>query len=171
MYPKAKAEAYRPRSGRAILSPRAQRGSALMMGVFILVVMTLLGTAMLRILTSSNETIAFEVVGTRAYSAAQIGLQWRLQQIFTLGPTTYHCDSTLVADSPDDHASTDTSLPPVSFTIGDAPGLQNCKVSALSCEDFKVDGVTYYTVKSTGQCSLAGEVTTRTVEVQARSLQ
>ena len=125
---------------------------------------------MMRILSTGGESIAFEVIGTRAYSAAQTGLQWRLQQIFSIGPVTKHCNGSVVDPAVVVFTSSDTALPPAPFSFLNTNGLHNCEVTALSCNDFKLDGTTYYTVSSTGQCSIGDEVTTRSVEVQARSL-
>ena len=47
---------------------------------------------------------------------------------------------------------------------------QGCKVEKLTCSDFKVDGVVYYTITSTAQCTVAEVETTRTLEVSARTL-
>jgi MSHA biogenesis protein MshP len=152
------------------VKPSRQVGSTLVMAIFILIVFVLLGSAMMRILSASSETIAFEVVGTRAYSAAQTGLQWRLQQIFTLGPVTLHCDGAPVTGSAEGYVSNDVGGPDGDFDLKGISGLKNCAITALICEDFKHEGVTYYSVKSTGQCAIGSEFTSRTVEVQARSL-
>lgn len=65
-------------------SRTGQQGSSLVIAIFILVVMLLLGVALTRVLSTSSETIAYEVVGARAYQAANIGLQRRLTELFPL---------------------------------------------------------------------------------------
>jgi len=139
-----------------ILKSKSQ-GSALIMAVFVILVMTVLGAALMRILSSSSESVAYEVLGTRAFAAAQTGVQWQLQQVFPLGAAAVACPG---------QAFIDANKPVITNTIG----LNNCQISELSCADFVHDGIRYYQVTSTGQCDINGEVTSRTVEVQARSL-
>ncbi|HBY85826.1 MAG TPA: type II secretory pathway component, partial [Colwellia sp.] len=61
-----------------------QRGSALVLALFIIVVTTLLGAALVRMISANSETIAYEVIGTRAYQAAQAGAQRKLSELFPL---------------------------------------------------------------------------------------
>ena len=57
-------------------------GSALVIAIFVLVIMTLIGSALIRMQSSSAETVVYEVMGTRAYAAAQTGIQWQLTEVF-----------------------------------------------------------------------------------------
>jgi MSHA biogenesis protein MshP len=137
------------------LKPKKQQGSAIVLALFIIVVMSLLGAAMVRMLSANAENIVYEVVGTRAYFAAQAGMQRSLAALFPLNPAT-------VSQCP-------TSNPVYSFTT--INGLTNCQAS-VECSA-KVVGnpsITYYTLTSTGQCSVASITTTRTIEVQAKTL-
>lgn len=131
-----------------------QRGSALVMAIFIIVVMSLLGAALVRMMSSSAETVAYEVIGTRAYQAAQAGAQIKLSEVFPLEPISGKCDATIVA-----------------YDFSAIKGLENCKAEEVSCiEDATVAGISYYTVTSRGECAVAGVLTSRKVEVKARSL-
>lgn len=145
-----------------------QRGSSLVLALFIIVVMSLLGAAMLRMMSTSSETIAYEVVGTRAYQAANIGLQQGLTQIFPLHVDPNHCDgiattATANGDRPLENWANITSFNSVT-------GLMNCRAVSITCDDIKIDDVTYYRIESTGQCNIGDEVTSRTVAVEARTL-
>ncbi|MGB1197560.1 MAG: pilus assembly PilX family protein [Thalassotalea sp.] len=134
-----------------------QQGSALVIAVFIIIVMTLLGTALIRMLSTEAEAVAYEVIGTRAFQAAQSGMQWQLQQVFPLNSTGIACPS---ANSTQDYEN-----------IGnDAKGLQHC-MATLSCQSFvHTDGVRYYQLESVGQCEVAEIITSRKLLVDARSL-
>lgn len=143
-------------------------GSALVIAIFIIIVMSLLGSALIKMLSSTAESVAFEVIGTRAFQTAQIGLQWSLRDRFPLNSAALTCDGALVTLTNDGDTSSATLVPP--STINQAPGLKNCTISAVSCDDFKHDGVTYFTIKSTGQCDVGSEITSRTIEVTARSI-
>ena len=87
-------------------------GSALVIAIFVLVIMTLIGSALIRMQSSSAETVVYEVMGTRAYAAAQTGIQWQLTEIFPLNTP----DVTLCKDNVDI----------VEPTISGVKGLETC---------------------------------------------
>lgn len=131
-----------------------QSGSAMVLALFIMVIVTLLGAALVRMISSSSETIVYEVLGTRAYQAAQAGAQRKLSEVFPLLPGTGNCTAGSIWD------------------YSAIEGLENCKASVVDCvEGPTVDEITYYTVTSTGQCDVAGVFTSRTIEIKARRLQ
>lgn len=134
---------------------KKQNGSALVVAIFIIIVISLLGAALVSILESSQESVAYEVLGTRAYTAAQSGVQWQLGQIFPTG---------LASDAVNGCSA---AAPPV---ISNIDGLKNCSIDSIECSEFTHDNVRYFTVTSTGECTIDGEITSRTVEVEARSL-
>jgi MSHA biogenesis protein MshP len=133
-----------------------QSGSALVIAIFVIIVLSLLGAALVKILDSSQESVAFEVLGTRAYNAAQTGIQWQLAQLFPLDGNIKMCSEI-------------SNTPPV---ISGVAGFEGCEIqlTVSSCVDFLHDGARYYTITSTGQCSVGAELTSRTLEVEARSL-
>lgn len=135
-------------------APNEQRGSALVLALFIIVVTTLLGTALVRMISANSETIVYEVVGTRAYQAAQAGAQRKLSEVFPLFPGGVECSQ----NSRYDEFST-------------VQGLNNCVATDVDCiEGPTVDEITYYTITSTGQCNVAEIFTSRTIEIKARRL-
>jgi MSHA biogenesis protein MshP len=133
-----------------------QTGSALVIAIFIIIVLSALGAALVNMLDSSQEGVAYEVLGTRAYTAAQSGLQWQLAEVFPLNSDAVVCKSPTVIDS---------RIP----TFNNSQGLAQCNIS-VSCVDFERDSIRYYTITSTGECIIDGEVTSRRVAVEARSL-
>lgn len=143
-------------------------GSALVVALFVIIVMSILGAGLVKILDSSSETVAYEVIGTRAFQTAQIGLQWGVQQRFPLLPATpTHCDGTVVTAVSSDSSSDLVGLVP---DFSDVEGLKGCHVTKLLCTDFRVDGETYFTIESTGQCDSGDVITVRKLEVTARTL-
>lgn len=146
---------------KRIVKPKmanSQHGSALVIAIFIIVVMTLLGASLVRMTGSNAETIVYEVLGTRAYQAAQAGAQRKMSEVFPLsGSGSCSVDSNY-ADF---------------ITV---EGLENCQALDVDCvadaviDAGTVDEITYYTITSIGQCSVAGVVTSRTIEIKARSL-
>jgi MSHA biogenesis protein MshP len=131
-----------------------QKGSAIVIAIFVIVVMALLGAGLVKILASSAESVAYEVIGTRAYAAAQTGAQWQLLEIFPHDTDTRTaCQSTIT--EPD---------------FSSVEGLKDCEATVTCNDDGEFDGTTYYIITSTGQCSVGGVITSRTVEIEARSL-
>ena len=135
----------------SIISKKFQQGSSLVIAIFIIVVMSLLGATLLEMMTNNEEDYAYEVLGTRAYNAAQTGVQRKLQQIFQLGVT-----------------SNVNECIAVEFDLSAIDGLNQCE-AIVTCTSIEHDDVNYFTVKSTGQCNINGETTSRMVEVQAKS--
>ena len=133
-----------------------QRGSALVIAIFIIIVLSALGAALVNMLDSSQEGVAYEVLGTRAYTAAQSGLQWQLAEVFPLSSNAIACKS-----QADINSRTPNFL--------NIKGLAQCNVS-VTCSDFELDSIRYFSITSTGQCNIDGEVTSRRVAVEARSL-
>jgi MSHA biogenesis protein MshP len=145
------------------LIQKKQQGSAIVLALFIIVVMSLLGTAMVRMLSANAENIVYEVVGTRAYFAAQAGMQEGLHNIYPLQAPAEDC----------------TALSPIPFTLVNRnysnEGLLNCSATVIvtNCESIETAvGVFehFYLIESTGQCTAGDITTTRIIEVQSRSL-
>ena len=65
-----------------------QQGSALMLALFVIIVLTLLGGSLVKILSTSSEAIAQEVIGTRALMAANSAMQAELAVLFPLNATS-----------------------------------------------------------------------------------
>jgi len=131
-----------------------QKGSALVLAIFVIVVVTLLGATLVRIMSSNAETIAYEVIGTRSLQAAKAGAQRKMSELFPLLPSVGACE---VNSDPWDFST--------------IKGLEGCEAVNVSCEeDATVDGVTYYTITSTGQCTVADVFTSRKIEISARIL-
>ncbi|GLX77860.1 hypothetical protein tinsulaeT_12000 [Thalassotalea insulae] len=136
--------------------PKKVTGSALVIAIFIIVVMSLIGTALVKTLSTSGETIVYEVLGTRAFQAAQTGLQFKLQKLFPLNDDPKTCEAISPVTKP---------------ILTNTEGLENCSIASWRCDsDLVINGIRYYIVSSTGQCEVDGVFTSRTVEVQAREL-
>jgi MSHA biogenesis protein MshP len=90
-------------SGRAPMSrhrpvhqPLHQRGFALMSAIFLLVVLGLLGTVMVRMSTTQHIGQTRELLGTRAQLAARAGVEWGVYQV-TQGGGSCAASTTLPA--------------------------------------------------------------------------
>jgi len=140
-----------------------QRGSSLVIGIFILVVMSLLGAALIEIMEANEESFTYEVLGTRAYNASQSGVQWKMQQLFPLRDV-------LNNNSSDSSMCVANASEQISLDLSNLPGFNGCS-AIVKCTTLTHElTTTYYTVTSIGQCEINGEVTSRQIEVQAKTL-
>ncbi|GKR03557.1 pilus assembly PilX family protein [Aeromonas caviae] len=99
----------------------AQRGSALMIALFVIVIMALLAAAMGRFLVDSGEKNTVEVRGVRALMAAQSGLEIAFYRLFSGGAGGLQC----TASNP--------PIVPISFPTDPAySGLVDCQ-ARLTC--------------------------------------
>jgi len=62
---------------------KGQCGFSLVSAIFLLVVMAGLGAAMVTFSTSQNQNLAMDVLGSRAYQAAEAGVEWAAYNIIS----------------------------------------------------------------------------------------
>jgi MSHA biogenesis protein MshP len=143
----------RPMRGSGFLGAK-QRGSMLVIAVFVIIVFSLLGLTLTRMLASSSDAIIHEVYGLRALSAARTGVEQAISAAFPLAPEAPSCNAAPVA--------------PVNFN-SNIKGLENCSYVA-GCEAITVtDGATYtyYRFESTGSCLVGEILVSRRISVDA----
>lgn len=58
-----------------------QRGFSIVSAIFLLVVLSFLGVAMVSLSTTQHQTAAMDVMGSRAYQAARAGIEWAAFQV------------------------------------------------------------------------------------------
>jgi len=142
-----------PKSIAASKTISKHQGSALVQAIFIVTVMALLGATLVRVFSSNAETIAYEVIGTRALQAAQAGMQKKMAELFPHAPNASVCSGS------------------VEYDFSTIQGLKNCKAIDVTCTlDATVAGTSYYSIVSTGQCNVADVLTSRKIEVKAKTL-
>ncbi|GIU14529.1 MSHA biogenesis protein MshP [Shewanella morhuae] len=145
--------AYKRSSSRSSLPkaslPAQQRGSALIIGVFVITVMFLLASALINIVQDSDTALTQEVWGTRAFAAANSGADAALAQLFPLNGAVGIC------------LATSTWNPP------NVTGFHACSVT-LTCTPFAVGTVTQYRINSKAICESGETRVSRQVEVEAR---
>lgn len=129
--------------------PERQRGSALIIGVFVITVMFLLASALINIVEDGDVGLTQEVWGTRAFAAANSGADAALAQLFPLNGAVGVC------------SANSSWAPP------DVVGFHACSVT-LQCTSYFVDPVTQYRIKSQAVCESGDTRVSRQVEVEAR---
>jgi len=130
----------------------------LVIALFVIIVLALLGLTMTRLLSSSSETIIYEVLGQRALNAARAGIECAVATEF---------DQLDVGN--EDEMQTGCANPLVKEFSGVA-GLEGCKYSVQATSKDISDGAknfTYWTFSSTGICAAGNINVTRFVYVDA----
>ncbi|WP_337841475.1 type II secretory pathway component [Rheinheimera sp.] len=136
-----------------------QGGSALLVAVFVIVLMGLLVAALSRMLQSSTEAVSYEVLGTRAFFAAQTGLEAGLVQLFPVSGAGTYC--AVGAGQLTGSATEQTSL-----STADLAGCSyrlNCKSARESATP---SAVVHYQLSSEGQCVSGAISSQRTVTIE-----
>jgi MSHA biogenesis protein MshP len=126
-----------------------QRGSSLVLAIFVIVLMSALLLALGRQLINSSKAVSVEVQGSRAFNAAQSGLELGLTQLFR------------------NPANTCSAVTP-SFNFNDA-GLRDC-TATLTCSDVANPdnaGRRLFRLVSVGQCDAGEFITSRRVVMEA----
>ena len=147
-----------------------QKGSSLVLALFVIIILSLLGNVLMRMISTSSETVSQEVLGTRAYMAENSAMQAELQLLFPINTTSSTSCDTAFTNKPYDLQTNFNE---------DIPGLYDCRAKT-SCEHYytDLDSTKYYRLTSTGGCgsgvmnanSKDVVVSSRTLQVEARSL-
>lgn len=138
----------------AFYLPRRQDGSTLVVAIFVIVVLGLLVSALSQLVRTSAGSTVVEVQGNRAFMAAQSGIQVAMIELFPLNSSTADCSEVNIAT--------------VAYSSG---GLAQCR-SKVSCNAFNYSGGdTHYRLESTGTCEAGNTKTSRTVAVEARTIE
>lgn len=134
------------------LKPGKQRGSALVIAVFIIIVMLALTLSLAQLLRSGSETVVYEVQGSRSLFAAQSALELALTELFPLNAATTGCAALTL-----NYTFTGTAL-------------DSCNAS-LTCRAY-TDGspgeATLFQLISTANCNAGDTQTQRTVQIEVR---
>ena len=147
-----------------------QQGSALMLSLFVIIVLTFLGSALMKILSTSSEAISQEVIGTRALMAANSGMQAELSVLFPLATNVANPQPIGPCNANNTHH--------LQSSGNDIPGLYHCN-SSTTCDLYHTQNlVNYYRLTSTGECGSSAIASdskgvvksSRTIQLEARSL-
>ncbi|MCD9494799.1 MshP protein [Photobacterium carnosum] len=135
-----------------------QRGSGLMIVLFVIVVMGLMAIAMTKIGASSQTMTTKEVLGTRAWFSAYSANEVLLTKLFPLGDPLI---SKPMACKKYFDVDIKMMMPPLQ---------QGCKIISMNCVPVIINKTNEYKLLSTATCG-SGKVTmTRTQEVWAKGL-
>lgn len=122
------------------------RGMGLVSAIFLILVVTILVVAISRMVRTSSDAFAQEVLSHRAFLAAESGAQLGLNRVF----------------APSGTGSCTTQ----SWDLSNS-GLNYCQVT-VDCRSETVASTTYYTLQSNGRCEIGSRVAERQVLVRAQ---
>jgi MSHA biogenesis protein MshP len=141
-------------ASRRVTKTARQGGSMIVMALFAIIVLALLAGTLVNMLSTSSNSVLFEVYGVRAKNAAQAGIQELAMSSFPLGTGPQLCNQVIVNPA---------SFPSIS-------GFQTCQFTArCTTSDINFNGqdYRYYRFSSTGSCGFDGVVVSRTVSADA----
>jgi MSHA biogenesis protein MshP len=154
----------RARRMNRLISRKKQRGSMLVVAVFVITVMVFLAVSLQDILTNSGDAVAYEVYGTRTLSAANSGAEQALQKIFYLNGQT-----PLDFSAPEPANATATLNVDLSNTVE----FNGCNV-VVAITRFTINNAaffynyTHFRLQSTATCEAGDFKTVRTIAVEGR---
>jgi MSHA biogenesis protein MshP len=122
-----------------------QRGFSIVSGIFLLVVLGLLGAVMLNLSAVMQTTSAQDIQGARAYLAAQGGIEWGMYNVLQVPPPP---------------AAAPACPPPTNLALGSAGNTFNVAVQCTALPFTEgTESVTVYRIVSTASFGTAGTST------------
>jgi len=124
------------RGGKASFcnSVQAQKGVTLVGALFIIVIMALLGTGLLQLMTTSQQSIGQEITSVKAYFASHSATQWGMYQSVYAGGAAVGTNTITFSNS----------------------GLTNTTVSTTIQRNI-IEGNNYYNITATGQFGVSAD--------------
>jgi MSHA biogenesis protein MshP len=132
----------------------SQSGSMIVMALFAIIVLALLAGTLVSMISSSSNSVLYEVYGVRAKNAAQAGIEELAMTSFPLNIGPQQCNQVIV------NAGSFSTI----------PGFESCQFSArCSTNDISFNGANYrhYRFNSTGTCGSNEFVVSRTLSLDA----
>ena len=139
-------------------SVKKQSGSALVIAVFILILISLLGTSMVSLQRDSAQGTSYEVYAARAYLAAYSASEIALAELFPLESSSASAAS-----------CTGVEIAAILPADSETAGFHGCSVS-YSCNATSDAVATRYKVVSTAVCQNSQINTRRQITVEASDL-
>lgn len=123
---------------------KQQAGLGLVGAIFVIVVIALVSLAMSRMLEADKLTQSYEILGLKAFLAAESGAQLGVNRLIPPDSVGSCADRTFALE---------------------ATSLRFC-TATVSCSKTTANGENFYTVSSIGQCTAGDFIASRTLEVR-----
>lgn len=138
-------------------SPTKQKGSAIVLAIFVIIIVSLLGAALVSLQRDSAKGTSYEVYAARAYLSAYSASEIALVELFPLNRS----------------AANATNCTDISVPLGNDAGFHGCTAD-YQCQTLMPSTSsslpTRYKIVSTAVCENAQTVTRRQITVEAVSL-
>ncbi|PKG38142.1 hypothetical protein CXF74_15115 [Psychromonas sp. Urea-02u-13] len=148
-----------------VTSPKKQQGSAIVLAIFVIIIVSLLGAALVSLQRDSAKGTSYEVYAARAYLSAYSASEIALVDLFPLNSSAANATN-----------CTDISVPlgtNISVPLGNDAGFHGCTAD-YQCQTLMPSTSsslpTRYKIVSTAVCKNAQTVTRRQITVEAVSL-
>ncbi|MEM7363989.1 MAG: hypothetical protein AAF525_08175 [Pseudomonadota bacterium] len=128
-------------------------GFGLPFTIFVLLILGSIALGVTALEESSNEMVAFDVQSTRAFLAAQSGVELGINRLLPPGAVANDCTHGFFNSSPS-----------ISFST---PGLDDCEAT-VTCTVESASGTDYFTLTSQGTCGSGLSFSERVVEAAIR---
>jgi len=147
MYPDARTQ----RQSRTGTIAARQQGLGLPAAIFVILILALIAVAVTELEQSGVQAKTYEIMSTRAFFAAESGAQAAVHRLFPPGGRPAACTANFFS---------------ANYAVA---GLNGCS-SAVSCREDVANGVSHYTLRSTGSCNAGSGVdeVRRLVEVRVK---
>ena len=119
---------------------KLQTGFSIVSAIFLLVVLSFLGLAMVTFSTNQQQSDALDVMGSRAYQAARTGMEWGAYQVLRNGGS----------------CAANSTLPALAGTLNGFSVTVSCTASAASEVNAASGTVTVYALTSIATRGTAG---------------
>jgi len=147
----------------AFSSTHRQRGSALVVAIFVIVVLGLLVSVLSQLVRTSSDSTVVEIQGNRAFMAAQSGVQRAMLELYPVGGSFTPCSDGLLAD----YNSLKIAAPTEQCTAR-----VTCEAYNRSSDpDYDEKIASHFRLESTGTCETGNTITTRKVAIEARTVE
>jgi len=141
-------------------SLKPQSGSAIVIAIFVIIIISLLGAALVSLQGDSAKGTSYEVYGARAYLSAHSASEIALAELFPLGVT-----------DPDESNCSVTNPIKTSVSLGGDVGFYGCNIDYTCLIIPSVSNLpTRYKITSTAVCKNSQTVTRRKLAVEAVNL-
>lgn len=128
------------------------KGNVFILCLFIIVVMSLLGTSLMKLNWSNQDAVTREYLGSQAWFYAQSTTEWGLTELYPLGEVT--------PDISDNCRNKVDGMPP-------AINYGNCRLISLTCQNTnkRLDGESFFRIAALVECGSGANTVQRSQEV------
>ncbi|UAB69900.1 hypothetical protein INR79_15480 [Vibrio sp. SCSIO 43132] len=147
------------------MSLNNQKGSVLIIAIFVIVVMGMLGLTLMRLEASNQDTLTREILGTQAWFLAHSGNEWGLTYMYPLN------ESAAVSNLQSRCTALTTSAAANAATAIIENSQAPCSSLTIQCDEVGSGDLTFFRISSVAVCGSTTFEVSREQEVWAKSME